>query len=98
VVDSIFVRKGTTVYIPIKAINRSVALWGENAKEFDPSRWLDDSISQEKASEIQGYRHMLTFGAGTRGCIGRVFALTEIKVNRSDLGIFRNNQDLSSPL
>jgi hypothetical protein len=69
-------------------INRSEALWGNNAKDFLPSRWLDDSISREKASEIQGYRHLLTFGGGPRACLGRTFALTEIKVRSSDLGSF----------
>jgi cytochrome P450 len=89
-VDSIFVAKGAIVYIPIRAINRSEALWGKTAKDFDPNRWLDDRISQQKASEIQGYRHLLTFGSGPRGCLGRSFALTEFKVKRSNLGIFRS--------
>jgi cytochrome P450 len=79
-VDNIFVTKGTVVYIPILAINRMESLWGKSAKDFVPNRWLDDSISREKASEIQGYRHLLTFGGGPRACIGRTFALTEIKV------------------
>jgi cytochrome P450 len=79
--DSIFVAKGTVIHVPIVVINRSEVLWGENAKDFDPSRWLDGSISQQKASEIQGYNHLLTFGGGHRACLGRTFALTEIKVN-----------------
>lgn len=79
-VDSIFVAKDSVVYIPITAINRSEALWGKNAKVFDPTRWLDESISQQKASEIIGYRHLLTFGGGPRACLGRTFALTEFKV------------------
>jgi hypothetical protein len=82
VVDSLFVAKGTVVYVPITALNRSEILWGKTAKDFNPNRWLDDSISQEMASEIQGYRHMLTFSNGPRACLGRTFALTEIKVKR----------------
>jgi cytochrome P450 len=78
-VDSVFVAKGSAVYVPIMAINRSESLWGENSKDFDPNRWLNDSITQTKASEIQGYRHLLTFGSGPRACLGRTFALTEFK-------------------
>jgi hypothetical protein len=80
IVDSLFVAKGTVVYVPIMALNRSETLWGKTAKDLNPNRWLDDSISQEMASEIQGYRHLLTFGNGPRACLGRTFALTEIKV------------------
>jgi len=80
VVDQIFVAKGTHVFVPIMAINRSEALWGKNAKNFDPGRWLDDSISQQQATEIHGYRHLLTFADGPRTCLGRTFALTELKV------------------
>ncbi|KAJ7140044.1 cytochrome P450 [Mycena crocata] len=79
VVDSIFLKKGTIVTIPIESINRSVAFWGADAKVFNPSRWLDSSADQHRAHEIQGFRHILTFSDGPRMCLGRVFALTEFK-------------------
>jgi len=34
----------------------------------------------ERWQEISGYRHLLTFGDGPRVCLGRGFALAEIKV------------------
>jgi cytochrome P450 len=71
-VDAVFVRKGTIVTFPIECINRSVAFWGPDAKEFNPSRWLDDSVDQHRAQEIQGYRHLLTFSDGARMCLGKV--------------------------
>ncbi|KAI4527156.1 cytochrome P450 [Schizophyllum commune Loenen D] len=40
-VSQILVRKGTYVCAPIHAINRSPALWGADAGEFKPERWLD---------------------------------------------------------
>lgn len=79
VVDSVAVAKGTVVHVPIATVNRSEVLWGPNAKNFDPDRWLDNSISQHRASEIQGYGHLLSFGGGARMCLGKAFALTEIK-------------------
>ncbi|KAF8175458.1 cytochrome P450, partial [Mycena galopus ATCC 62051] len=81
VVDTIFVRKGTIVTLPIRCINRSVEFWGADAKQFNPSRWLDESkgANQYRAQEIQGYRHLLTFSDGARICLGRVFALMEFK-------------------
>ncbi|GLB45497.1 putative cytochrome p450 [Lyophyllum shimeji] len=78
-VDSIFIAKGTKVRVPIMCFNTSETFWGENAKEFMPSRWLDEGVSKERAAEIQGYRHLLTFADGPRTCLGRHFALTEFK-------------------
>lgn len=79
-VDSIFVAKGTVVRVPIMCLNRSELLWGKNGKEFFPGRWLNNSVLEGKAAEIQGHRHLLTFIDGPRTCLGKNFALTEFKV------------------
>lgn len=79
VVDRIVVAKGTQVTIPIACMNRSDAIWGSDAKEFAPERWLDEACIPKKAKEVQGHRHLLTFIDGPRKCIGRGFALAEIK-------------------
>ena len=76
--DSLTVAKGTLVAISIESMNRSAAIWGEDAKDFQPSRWLEDAPA--KAKEIQGYRHLLTFVNGPRACLGKNFAVTEFKV------------------
>ncbi|KAF8890478.1 cytochrome P450 [Infundibulicybe gibba] len=78
-IDRIFLAKGAFVRIPIEAMQRSQAFWGEDGAEFKPSRWLDDSTSSVKASDIQGHRHLLTFVDGPRACLGKMFALTEFK-------------------
>ena len=93
--DSIFVARGTALRIPIAGVNRSEALWGEDANEFDPTRWLrsgsgeatvEDEMLKDpvggRAAEIHGYRHLLTFSNGPRACLGRNFALVEFKVRR----------------
>ncbi|KAG6876262.1 hypothetical protein C0993_004630 [Termitomyces sp. T159_Od127] len=83
IVSSIVVRKGTIISAPIRAINRSTAFWGPNAKEFEPERWLVDS--DVPAKQFQGHRHILTFSDGPRICLGRHFALAEFKAALSVL-------------
>jgi len=79
-VDSISVAKGTFIRIPAGAINRSLAIWGPDAKEFKPDRWLAEEGITGKAKEVQGHRHLLTFIDGPRTCLGKDFAIAEFKV------------------
>ncbi len=79
-IDSIFVAKGTLLTTPILTLNRSEEIWGLDAKEFKPERWLEDSAP--RAKEIKGHRHLLTFVNGPRTCLGKTFALTEFKVSQ----------------
>ncbi|KIL67314.1 hypothetical protein M378DRAFT_300977 [Amanita muscaria Koide BX008] len=76
-VDSLFVPKGTTVATPFVYINRNEAFWGPNAKQFVPERWLEENPYPSK--DFSGYRHLYTFSDGPRICLGRMFALAELK-------------------
>ena len=67
--------------IPVRSVNRSTNLWGTDAKEFRPQRWLEEVGIQGEANSLPGYRHLLTFGDGPKMCLGRSFALAEFKVN-----------------
>jgi cytochrome P450 len=78
--DSISIAKGSLMVISIRAINRSSAIWGPDAKEFKPDRWLTEDGISGKAKEIQGHRHLLTFVDGPRTCLGKDFAIAEFKV------------------
>lgn len=52
-------------------VQRNKSVFGEDADEFRPSRWLEpNAVKMEK--------HMLAFGAGTRGCIGKNISLAEM--------------------
>ena len=54
---------------------------GRRCGEFKPERWLDGERGlTEKSKDFQGYHHLLTFGDGARFCLGRVFAIAELKV------------------
>ncbi|KAG2039491.1 cytochrome P450 [Suillus americanus] len=77
--DSISIGKGTLITIPGVTINRSSAIWGPDAKEFKPDRWLTEDGISGKAKEVQGHRHLLTFVDGPRTCLGKDFAITEFK-------------------
>ncbi|KAG5639168.1 hypothetical protein H0H81_006072 [Sphagnurus paluster] len=75
--DFIRIRKGQNIQVPIQAINRDMAIWGEDAKVFKPERW--EKIPQG-ASAIPGvWGNMLTFLGGPRACIGYRFSIVEMK-------------------
>lgn len=75
--DGIKISKGDPIFIPILAINRSEAIWGSDAKEFNPDRWAS---LPEVASQVPGvWGHLMTFLGGPRACIGYRFSLVEMK-------------------
>lgn len=66
------------IYIGVYAANRNKSIFGEDADDFRPERWLD----QENKIEPQrgaGWSGLMTFLAGPRACIGYKFALLEFK-------------------
>lgn len=49
--DEIVVPKGTQVIVAVYSCNRSVAIWGKDALEWKPERWLQrlpDSVTNAK--------------------------------------------------
>ena len=75
--DSVVIPKGTTVFIPIKYISRCEAIWGPDAKQFVPERWLREKTDDLKNS---GSQRLYTFSDGPKMCLGKVFAMAEFKV------------------
>ncbi|KAJ7099283.1 cytochrome P450 [Mycena belliarum] len=74
--ESIRVKKGQAIMIPILAMNRDRGIWGEDALEFIPERWEKQTVS----NAIPGvWGHMMTFLGGPRACIGYRFSLVEMK-------------------
>ena len=44
------VNKGETVYYLSYAMGRMPYIWGDDAEEFQPERWLKDGIFQPESS------------------------------------------------
>jgi len=82
-IDSLFIPKGTIIGLPLMFFNRSEAFWGPDSRQFNPERWLNDL--SYPAKDLHGYRHLYTFSDGQRMCLGRGFALAELKASLSVL-------------
>lgn len=41
VINEIFVPKHTTILLSVRACNRNPLIWGEDAAEWKPERWLN---------------------------------------------------------
>lgn len=70
----VFIPKGTLLHFGVHISGHSKATWGDDAEHFIPERW--DNRQGEAASPY-------AFGAfsnGPRFCIGRGFALMNVKM------------------
>jgi len=70
-----FIPKGTIVIICPWAVNCCTELWGEDAKEFKPERWMGPGRANTGGAE-SNYA-ITTFLHGPRSCIGKDFAKAE---------------------
>ncbi|KAE9394005.1 cytochrome P450 [Gymnopus androsaceus JB14] len=70
--------RGTIILVSILNANRNPELWGEDANEWKPERWLSplpDALVEARVPGI--YSHLMTFIAGGRSCIGFKFSQLE---------------------
>lgn len=72
--------KDTEMVISIWQINRSPEIWGPDAGEFRPERWInaDDGKPNRHGGARSNY-DFLTFLQGPRSCIGQEFAKAEMR-------------------
>ncbi|KAJ3838143.1 cytochrome P450 [Lentinula raphanica] len=85
-IHEIAVPKGTTIFVSIYNSNRNPDLWGKDANEWKPERWLSDLPDELADARIPGvYSHLMTFIGGGRSCIGFKFSQLEMKVVISTL-------------
>ncbi|KAI0648492.1 cytochrome P450 [Trametes meyenii] len=78
---SIPVKKGMRIVTDVIASNCNPELWGEDADEWKPERWLKPLPTALEEAHIPGvYSHLMTFIGGARACIGFKFSQLEMKV------------------
>ncbi|KAF1982572.1 putative P450 monooxygenase [Aulographum hederae CBS 113979] len=71
---------GTAVVVCPLAINRSAELWGPDAKEFKPDRWINEETgTPNKTGGAESNYAIATFLHGPRSCIGQGFAMAELR-------------------
>ncbi|KAJ3527607.1 hypothetical protein NMY22_g9729 [Coprinellus aureogranulatus] len=78
---SIMVPKGTKVLLPLHFSNRDPEIWGPDAHEWKPERWLaplPESLTQAKVPGV--FSQLMTFLGGNRACLGFMFSQLEMKV------------------
>ncbi|KAF9965356.1 hypothetical protein BGZ70_004998 [Mortierella alpina] len=77
--------KGTQVFLSPAALHKLKSVFGEDAEEFKPERWMDpskmaDSQTNTKFVTSDMNWAYVPFLVGPRNCIGSKFALIETKV------------------
>lgn len=71
----------TKVNCSADAINKDPRLWGEDADTYNPERWTKQQGEEDDCYEERRRQYMrcdLTFGHGSRACIGKSVAMLEI--------------------
>jgi cytochrome P450 len=79
--DGRYVPEGTALGFNAYAIHRNKAIWGQDAEEFRPERFFRAEGESEAAfnDRMRLYNDSdLSFGAGSRKCIGMNLAMLEV--------------------
>ncbi|KAK3330238.1 cytochrome P450 [Apodospora peruviana] len=74
-----FVAKGTSITLVPWAINKSESMWGPDALQFNPDRWMLKGEGDKHAASggAKSNFAFMTFLHGPRSCIGQSFAKAE---------------------
>uniref|UniRef100_A0A0E0HKC4 Cytochrome P450 n=1 Tax=Oryza nivara TaxID=4536 RepID=A0A0E0HKC4_ORYNI len=72
--------KGDGINYMIYAMGRMTYLWGEDAQEFRPERWLVNGVYQQESPF-----KFVSFNAGPRICLGKEFAHRQMKIMAATL-------------
>lgn len=73
--DGFKVKKGDGVYYMAYAMGRMPYIWGVDAEEFKPERWLNNGIFQPESPF-----KFIAFNGGPRICLGKDFAYRQMKI------------------
>jgi cytochrome P450 len=81
--DGQYIPEGTKIGINPAVTNRDYGVFGDDADDFNPDRWLQGKDESDEHFESRSRRMKDTvdfvFGGGGRICMGRYLAVLEIK-------------------
>jgi len=79
-IQEILVPRDTTLLIGVMGSNHNKKLWGKDALEWKPERWLSPLPQALIDARIPGvYSNLMSFLGGGRACIGFKFSELEMK-------------------
>ncbi|RZC82636.1 hypothetical protein C5167_045422 [Papaver somniferum] len=73
--DIINIPEGINFWIPISTLHRNLEIWGPDANEFKPERFVNGILGATKVPHAY-----IMFGLGPRTCLGQKFAIAELKI------------------
>ncbi|KAL0309163.1 UNVERIFIED_CONTAM: cytochrome [Sesamum radiatum] len=74
--DGYSVKKGDMVAYQAYAMGRMRFIWGDDAEDFRPERWIDENGCFQQESPFK----FTAFQAGPRICLGKEFAYRQMKI------------------
>lgn len=75
--DGTPIKEGTRILLAIYASARQTSVWGPDAAEFKPERWIDPETNS--ILTVSPFKS-INFAAGPRMCPGRHMAMMEMKI------------------
>jgi cytochrome P450 len=93
IAGNLLIRKGDMVGISPYTMARLPTVWGPDAAEFKPERWIDEATGE--LITVSSARFP-TFSSGPRTCIGMKLAMLELRVATANL-LHRYDFDLAQP-
>ncbi|CRG87516.1 hypothetical protein PISL3812_04534 [Talaromyces islandicus] len=69
-----YIPEGTIIGVNCWVVNRDKGIFGQDAHEFRPERWIDSDPADVTRMRV----NMFTFGAGARNCIGKNLAMMQL--------------------
>ncbi|KAG8732334.1 hypothetical protein FRC12_019331 [Ceratobasidium sp. 428] len=79
-VTEVPIKAGQLIHIPSISLTHLKSVWGPDAEEFKPERWLDPARIPSPSETSAGWSGLFIFSEGARSCIGYRLAILEFKV------------------